>query len=325
MVSIDTFKGKIRSTELTEDDFIRIEKKLSKKRIIINEENHKTIRGFVGNINITLDYRGLWIEGSLPKYVHGTNQKTLSLNETASAFQHLGADLGIDLLEARIERVDIAENIITSYPVQEYYPILMHCKHFKRNELDNGLGFRSRNRYISFYGKMQEVKKRKEVPDEVLIGKNVLRYELRYLNNKSISSYMGIKSINLRSLLKNYKKLVEGWYSTFNSIMKMQKTMDFDHSIFQQKGLFDHYLKVKGIEAFGGMGEIIKAVHSAKANGYLQGYSNKSSYTINRLQNFYYNNKIGACSDLGKELEQKVLNSKIETMANLIVKQTNLW
>jgi hypothetical protein len=275
MVSIDTFKGKIKSTELTEDDYIRIEEKLSKKRIITNEGNNKTMRGFIENINITLDYRGLWVEGSLPKYVHGTNQRTLSFTESVSALQHLGADLGIDLLEARVERVDVAENIITSYPVEEYYPILMHCKQFKRNELDNGLGFRSRNRYMSFYGKMQEVKKSKEVPEEILIGKNVLRYELRYLNNKSISSSIGIKNINLRSLLKNYKKLVEGWYSTFNSIMKMQKTMDFDHSIFQQKGLLDQYLKVKGIEAFGGMGQIIKTVNSAKANGYLQGHSNK--------------------------------------------------
>jgi hypothetical protein len=51
----------------------------------------------------------------------------------------------------------------------------------------------------------------------------------------------------------------------------------------------------------------------------------KRSYIINRLQNFYSNYKVGVCSDLGKELEQKVLNSKIETMANLVVEQTNLW
>ena len=313
---IDTIKLKVYPTELVEDHYTRIPDKLTRKRIITNEEGNKTMRGFIKNMNITLDYRGLWIEGSLPKYYYGTNQKTLSFTDIKKAICCLEEEVELNLSEARVIRVDIGDNIITKYPVECYYPILMHCNQFKRNELDNGLGFSNTNRYISVYGKLQEVEKGKELPEELFVGRNVLRYEHKHLSNASISSCLGIKNINLCSMLNNYRKLVEDWYCTFESIRKRHDVMDFDFDLFKHKGMFEKYLKIKGIEAFGGMGQVVDAVNSAKAQGLLKRYANQGTNIIKRLQDNYSLSLLSNKSHLAEELRSKVYSKKIAALAD---------
>ena len=157
---IDTIKIKIQKEELPDNYNRFLDSILDDKEETRKENGLSSIRGRVKNFRISIDDRELVLEGSLTKYAIGDNLKSADKEQLEKAIQDLGNELNINLFLGRVTRLDLAGNIVTKYPVEEYYRLLIDLNRLKRQEQSNGLSFGNSSRYLSFYGKIKEMKRR---------------------------------------------------------------------------------------------------------------------------------------------------------------------
>ena len=74
---------------------------------------YKPFEGGSGHINglrVTVTAKHVKVSGSLSKYFRGTNLDSLTLLQVEKAIKQLGKDLGVPMIKADVERVDMAEN-----------------------------------------------------------------------------------------------------------------------------------------------------------------------------------------------------------------------
>ena len=74
---------------------------------------YKPFEGGSGHINglrVTVTAKHVKVSGSLSKYFRGTNLDSLTLSQVEKAIKQLGKDLGVPMIKADVERVDMAEN-----------------------------------------------------------------------------------------------------------------------------------------------------------------------------------------------------------------------
>lgn len=302
---IDTLKIKVSPEYLSDKHYDILYETLFKPQYIRDEDGSISIKGKLENLRVQINNRGLVIEGSLPKYLCGSNQQSLNLSEITDGIEELNKLLEVDLYQSKVLRVDLAENIITKYPVEDYYPILSQSPYFKRLEMDNGLAYKNNSRYVVFYGKMKEIKKGEQIRD-AFVGKNVLRYEYRMQKNKVISDFLRVPNATLMDLLNNYYKVVGSWADVFMKINKLHDIRPFDFSIFQKNGEFERYIKLLGVESIGGFTSVNATIKEAKRRGYLNKHPNVASNLINKFKGMSTSPLLATKSSLADELEEKV-------------------
>ena len=84
---------------------------------------YKPFEGGSGHINglrVTVTAKHVKVSGSLSKYFRGTNLDSLTLLQVEKAIKQLGKDLGVPMIKADVERVDMAENFEMSRPPEFY-------------------------------------------------------------------------------------------------------------------------------------------------------------------------------------------------------------
>lgn len=129
-------------------------------------------------------------KGSVCKWFLGDNVKVMTRQDTRQAIEKLSNILHLPMDCARVTRMDIAQNIITKHPIEVYLNHLGVLWKAKRAPMDNGLYYYKGKITICFYDKIKELKARKESIPELYTGRNVLRYEQRYMGR--LSSIFGI-------------------------------------------------------------------------------------------------------------------------------------
>ena len=75
---------------------------------------YKQVEGGSGHINglrVSVTEKHVRVTGSLSKYFRGTNLDSLTLSQVEKAIKQLGKELGVPMIEADVERVDMAENL----------------------------------------------------------------------------------------------------------------------------------------------------------------------------------------------------------------------
>ena len=80
---------------------------------------YKQVEGGSGHINglrVSVTEKHVRVTGSLSKYFRGTNLDSLTLSQVEKAIKQLGKELGVPMIEADVERVDMAENFEMSRP-----------------------------------------------------------------------------------------------------------------------------------------------------------------------------------------------------------------
>lgn len=303
---IDTIKIKIDTTELEEDYQYTLEQKLGIPEYTFKKNGTKVFRWEVDNMMIRLDNMGLLVQGSLTKYSVGDNLKSADKDQLMSAVERLGVLLGIDLYKGIVKGVDIAANIRTVYPVKEYYPFLVDLSRLNRNELHNGLSFSNTLRYVSFYGKIKEMKRKRGVEvDEAFVNENILRFEYKH-TPKSLIGMLKVKEPTVQYLFERYNDIVLFWKDAFESVEKMNDVCEPTFEMFSVKGGFDTFLMMKGIEAIGGLRKALNMVDVAKGRKYLCRYPNQSTNIKKRLKKIMASTQYVRNSKLVEELEEKI-------------------
>lgn len=178
------------------------------------------------------------LEGSLSRYYKGCNAYTLTRKECEQALTQLFDELGFDMWDADITRVDVAACIPMKNDVSSYYSFLGHRPYFKRSEFKSmknhvdGVTYSVQPEQLLFYDKLKEIKRKvgweKYLPAEVLpeefYGKNLMRMEMRLVDG--VARRLGWAQVTPLALVDrgNYTQLVSRWGQAYFDIQKIGGT-----------------------------------------------------------------------------------------------------
>jgi len=192
----------------------------------VSEYGHY-VNGLLGSLKVKISERGVTIkDSSLCKYYLGDNFKTLSRGDTKKAVELISDKLHLPFSEAKITRIDIAQNIVTQYPENVYYPYLGEAQYYNRLEQNNGLYYNNNKRQLVFYGKVHEQKLKKQPIPDLYNMRNVLRYEMRF--RKRLTQQFNVAELTAEMLYDEtfYYKLVKRWKSEYFKIQKINSKLN---------------------------------------------------------------------------------------------------
>lgn len=192
---------------------------------------------------ITANEEYISFEGSLPKSLYSHNLKTLSLKEVKECIMQLSEDLGIPMYLATVEKAEFAHNFIVEHPPILYLKKLNGPKNFKEREYETTKYIEGDGVLIKFYDKIEEAKKKHELPKyRKKLSSYLLRYEVTF-PQKKLTQIFG-REIKAHELWSKYIywKLVAEWLGYYDSIEKLPNNCwDIDFHIFKCPKDFDKW------------------------------------------------------------------------------------
>ena len=262
--------------------------------------------GWIKNLHIKLSRSVLIINGSLCKYYFdGENQHTLNRRETRLAIEKMENELGISLIEASINRIDVGCNIIVDENANTYFKYLVETRFYTRLEQPSGLYFQTSNRSIVFYDKIAELKKKKQPIIPEFQDLNVFRFETRIIRN--IKNYYDMDTIQVADLFEDefYDNLISSWYKEYQSIRKANEIIEFNKDVLTSARKLKHQLAVKGLETIGGYAGGMKLVEQANREKLFS--SSKQLYDVKEtLRKLNTDSELTIASKHIEELDEKM-------------------
>lgn len=239
-------------------------KELEEERYLNHNKDLK-LRYFVKNIIVKYSitqsgqYR-IWVSGSLPKFLYGTNMVRFTRKDAFKAINALTNILGIDLGRAELTRIDVGANLSLNHSPSSYTTLLATKTRNKKTTYNNNqtvyFGAKS---CVMFYDKILEFRQDKAITKAVkdkfssfLIQKNLLRYELKNVNLLDIDS--SSSKITLSDLYDPnvYRQLVDIWYKGYKAVRK-DTLMDF-----KSPKTFNDYLRARGMQSIGSLVKLLE-------------------------------------------------------------------
>jgi hypothetical protein len=203
--------------------------RLERKRQWSNEETGEVLlRGRLANLNVSIGANTIVkIEGSLPKYYYGNNLNTLSLQDATLAFEKLGDELGLNVLNGQVYRLDTATNLYLRHPVHHvlnsFGELPKHGKGYIRNGKHISLIYKNSRREVKFYDKKLEMIEKRSWQDLKRATDNICRYELSIF--RGLSAQFRKPNITVATLIlpEFYNSSIDFWEKCYNLIHKSRK------------------------------------------------------------------------------------------------------
>lgn len=157
-----------------------------------NDNGVAYCRGNLRNYIVCISPRGISLKGSLAKFYLGDNIGTLTRRDTQKALDALGDMLGVSVMGATVTRVDVAGNKVTQRPPADYFSGLGNKSRYKRikSVKTESLYYKQNNMQLAIYDKIRELKQRGASIPKAFAGCNVLRYELRFLKQRTLKEQL---------------------------------------------------------------------------------------------------------------------------------------
>ena len=201
----------------------------------IYEGGKIAITGRLKNLKVSVTDNAVSVkDGSLTKWYLGDNLKMLSRGDIERAIAQMSDSLHLPMQKANVKRLDFGKNIMLAHNVNAYLHYLGSNGRYTRLEQKTALNYKITGRELCVYDKIAEMKSRGDMPPPLYDGRNVFRYEKRYLQN--IAKYFNRENINVEHLYDEhfYMGLISDWYKDYQSIQK-QKTVKIDLSMITTK------------------------------------------------------------------------------------------
>lgn len=256
------------------------------------------------NIRVSISDVNISIKGSLGKYYFGNNFETLSLNQTREALMKMSDDLSLPIEDAKVTRIDFSDNLIMDYKPQAYYNYLGKCTYYRRNPLEsNSLYYNGSKKTKLFYDKIAWAKSKKiEIPSE-WVGKNVLRFEMRY--EKGLNKQFSLPEVSAEKLYDNdfYLNLLSKWRQEYLSIVKLGNIVCNYELIKTPKDVSKRF-ELIGMQTYG-YDRVMKEIENMEFQGVM---TNSRSYSRvrNNAINLFSDSNQTTTSDLILELDKKI-------------------
>lgn len=229
----------------------------------------KVVSGYVGGLKVIANrYQVKVKDGSLCKYYLGSNLKAMGRSDTHRAIEKLSETLHLPMEKATVTRIDVAQNFIMKEPVKVYLNHLGRLAYATRLEEPTGLYYCKQKEKLCFYDKVREQRTKKEEIPELYMGRNVLRYEQRFV--KRLSVVFGVEKVTGALLYDEafYSGLLDRWKGRYKEISKINDVMANFNTI---KG--KQQLSQIGILAYvkmcGGENAFLEQINEARATGKL--------------------------------------------------------
>lgn len=263
--------------------------------------------GQFGNFRVIQNIRGVYISGSIAKYYLGTNQKTLQQSDLTNAFAKLAAETNLHIYKARVNRLDLAENIITNQPVGLYYQHWGTHKYLKnRIEVKNGLYFKNESRCVLIYDKTREVfDKKAESPLMISKQNNCMRIEYRFMKHQVLSRALGLSEVTVEDIIICYTDLVNMWFNTIQAIGKIKPQTTLSMDVLRNKDDFDKQIMILGMKAIGGFNALKKMVDTAR-KALVFKYPNQATNLLNKYRRLVETTDLKEAQPLIEEIQQKL-------------------
>lgn len=189
-----------------------------------NNNNYRSITGNLKNYKVVGFETGIFLKGSIAKYINGDNLHTLTRSGMQQAIEELSDKLHLPIWMADVTRVDLATHFIMKYEVPEYYKYLGEKRYFKRLQATTDtLYYNTTPRKIIFYDKSKEAKKKGVNIPVVYIGENLLRYEIRHEGR--LRKQFNLPEVTVSTLYQEdfYIKLINIWIHEYFNIQKINR------------------------------------------------------------------------------------------------------
>lgn len=249
------------------------------------------------------------IEGSLTKYIAGTNCYTSAFYEIKEALIEIGEILKVDIAKGIIRRIDLAHNFKLDNPVSLYLLDIWSCPHtLIEIYSDNSVLLRNSILALSFYDKLLQMIKKKRLHFEGTIDEDayILRYELQLRSR--IRRKFNNELIYVEKLFDKrfYSSLIDMWFKYFKKVKTVCFTSNLTHNYFDAQYLtpktFFENLALFGFHKLTTKEKRI--IFSSAKNNRDHNFSSRVVNKINHLSNNEIINVNG--KTLWSELEKKV-------------------
>lgn len=185
------------------------------------------VRGKIEGLAVSLYENGVWIDGSISKFLNGSNIYTLTRSETKEAVEKLEESLGCYVRNAKVQGLEFGTNFVMRHEVSEYFDRLGSFPRLKRETICGNLYYQgrgkteNRDRAFVFYDKMRELKSGGVAIPNNIINENLLRYEIRI--KKRLERFFNVERVTAETLSdKGFYSLLVGKYkSIYSSIEKV--------------------------------------------------------------------------------------------------------
>lgn len=262
---IDTIKGykDLSEYDLCYSDFQHLSEIKSDENgnVSLQLQNFKITIKFQKGKAITIRFNG-----SLPKLFYGNNLAQIDWDNLTNAIDFLSDNLGFDISDATLTRVDFGINIILSKPIEQYLVCLISYPRKNHLEYKSSKKFFSGTSAVLFYDKIKEIKSRQkesifQIP-EILQRQQILRYEIQLKTplNKIVNKDKFIFSDLL--IKENQKKIQNKWIEMFEKTEKINITISYESLLKQRNGIVK-FLAIEGISKIGTK-NIYKMIDSLK-------------------------------------------------------------
>lgn len=236
------------------------------------------ISGNLGNLKITANsYQVRVKEGSLCKWYLGDNLQVLGKSDTGRAIEALSDVLHLPMAEADVLRLDVAANVILKHPVSCYLEHLGQCRYYKRLQEPDGIYYTQGAQRLCLYDKIAEVRKQGEDVPELYQGRNVLRYESRYL--KRVPARLGRLELKASTLYADdfHREIVRRWHNQYTAICKENEIL-VNLGMVNSKRDFYRLGTLALVEMAGGESELLEQIAAAQKKG----LTPKQAYDLRR-------------------------------------------
>lgn len=227
----------------------------------------ESIRGNIDNLLVLVSPYSLNIKGgSLCKWFLGDNMQIMSRKSAEEAIERLSDTLHLPMDKAQVTRLDVANNFILKHPVCAYTCHLGTLQGKPPLKEPDALYYHYSGGRLCFYDKVKEQKKSRQPIPEMFVGRNVLRYEQRYL--KDIPRQLNRSEVTAYMLYDEgfYIDVLKRWYAQYQRIKKInEQPIDLTH-ISTKEDLYTCGI-VALAQRFGGFNELVNHITILQKKG----------------------------------------------------------
>lgn len=235
-----------------------------------------------GNLNVVVSKTLFRIgEGSLCKYHLGDNLAVMRRQDIEDVVGSLSDKFHLPLDEARISRLDWAENLVMLQPVNVYLDHLgTPARGWRQRYSESCLYYHGMNgKTFCLYDKIEEM--RGDFINSLWQGKNVLRLEQRY--TKRLPHYLGMDAVTAKVLYnqRNYSKLTKMWK---DDLLDIPVVNDIAIDLDKMKNVSDLHRvgTLYLIEKYGGQNAFLENIAKRQKEG---GLTSKQAFDLRKAIN----------------------------------------
>ncbi len=273
-------------------------------KTFIPETKLITYSGKLKNLRVKWNDYGVSIFGSINKFYHGNNIVGMTRQNTQRAVEELSDLLGLAMDEAKVYRIDLAQNFVMKKPLINYYICLGEAKYLTKTTYKEGLMYANSLRAIVFYDKVKEMSKKKEIIPKMFNNTNVLRYEVRF--NKRLKNQFKQPQIIAKTLYDEtfYISIIDKWKKYYFSINRLNKIKFQDNMIMKDVRQFTLYFALIGIKSVG-ENEVFEMIEGSKDELSKMQYSRLKKKATDLMSHKDFTEP----NDSLKELDTKIRNA----------------